>query len=147
MLSDIWIMLPIQDVFCNFSRAIKWCCLIMPSDARLYNRRTVVHKFDLIDKASKDKVMTGSTSGINILLQLTSKWRVGAQFCWLSCWATTPRFDEGDFLWQNVPATLEWRSVSVISGLAWYVDVKQRWWWIGAEFNWIQWDTCLRIAW
>jgi len=39
----------------------------------LYNRLTLFHEFHVLDKASKDKVMTGSTSGCNISASLTSQ--------------------------------------------------------------------------
>jgi len=38
------------------------------SDVGLYNRLTMRHEFHVLDKASKDKVMAGSTSGVNFLL-------------------------------------------------------------------------------
>jgi len=45
----------------------------LPSDAQFYNRLTVFHEFYVLDEVSKDKVMTGSTSGVEILLQLSAK--------------------------------------------------------------------------
>jgi len=43
-------------------------------------------------------VMTGSTTGVNFLLQLPAKGSdVGTRYCWLFCWATSPpRFGEGE---------------------------------------------------
>jgi len=38
--------------------------LYTPVDVGLYNRLTVFHEFHVFDKASKDKVMTGSTSDV-----------------------------------------------------------------------------------
>jgi len=44
--------------------------LLHPSDVGLYNRLTVFHEFHVLDKASKDKVMTVNTFDVNTLLQL-----------------------------------------------------------------------------
>jgi len=46
--------------------------VIMSSDERLYNRLSVFYEFYVLDKASKDKI-TGSTSGVKLLLQVSAK--------------------------------------------------------------------------
>jgi len=43
------------------------------SDVGLYNRPTVPHKFNVLDKASKDKIMTGSTSGVTFSSIISQK--------------------------------------------------------------------------
>jgi len=48
----------------SFHSAIMNMWKYLPSDAWLYNRHTVFHEFHVIDKASKDKVTTGSTYGV-----------------------------------------------------------------------------------
>jgi len=44
-----------------------------PSDAGLYNRVTVFHEIHVLDKASKDKVASGSTSGVNFCFNYQPK--------------------------------------------------------------------------
>jgi len=70
--------------FCrNFSIFYNYLSLIsvyfrLSSDVWLYNRLTLYHEFHMLDKASKDKVKKGSTSGVKMLLQLLTK----RQWCW-----------------------------------------------------------------
>jgi len=45
----------------------------MPSDVGFYNRLTVFHEFHVLDKASKDKIVIGSTAGVKFVLQLPAK--------------------------------------------------------------------------
>jgi len=45
----------------------------MPSDAGLYNRVTVFHEIHVLDKASRDKVASGSTSGVNFFASIISQ--------------------------------------------------------------------------
>ena len=44
-----------------------------PSDAGLYNRVTVFHEIHVLDKASRDKVASGSTSGVNFCFNYQPK--------------------------------------------------------------------------
>jgi len=46
---------------------------IMPYDVGLYNRLAVFHEFHVLDKASRDKVMRGSTSGVKKIPSITSQ--------------------------------------------------------------------------
>jgi len=41
--------------------------------SRLYNRLTVFHEFHVLDKATKDKIMTESTSGVNFCFNYNAK--------------------------------------------------------------------------
>jgi len=45
----------------------------MSSDVGLYNRLTVVHAFNVLDKACKDKVMTVGISDVHIFTSVTSQ--------------------------------------------------------------------------
>jgi len=45
----------------------------MPNDVGLHNRLVMFHKFSFFDKASKDEVMAGSTSGVKFFASVTSQ--------------------------------------------------------------------------
>jgi len=105
---------------------------IRSNDVRLYNRLTVFHEFHVLDKASKDKVMTESTSGVKFLLQLLAKrqWcRHSVSLIVLLSHISFPSWWRWRKFWKNVPATFAWKPMLVLSRVTWYVDEKRRWWW------------------
>jgi len=66
----------------SFSVFFQFCHYLSPV---IYNRLTVFHKFHVLCKASKDKVMTGSISGVKKAVSI------------IDCWATSPSiFDENE---------------------------------------------------
>jgi len=91
----------------------------------------VFHESHVLNKASKDKVMTGCTSGIQKFDSITSQKSVMQALSIIDCPVEPhllPVLVKVKKIWQNVPATLTCKPMSVISGLAWYVDIKRRRW-------------------
>jgi len=81
----------------------------MFSDVALYNRLAVFHEFHVLEKASKDKVTTGSTSGVNVFSSITRQKSVVQALSITDCPAEPyllPVLVKAKNLLQNVPATL-----------------------------------------
>jgi len=75
--------------------------------------------------------LTGSKSSVKFCFNYQPKAVIRALSI-IDCSATLhliPFWWRWRKFWENVVDTLAWKPMSVLSGLAWYVDAKQRWWW------------------
>jgi len=81
----------------------------------------------VLDEASKDEVMTGSTSGVNFdSIKCQKAVMQALSIIDRSAEPRLPVLVKVKNILANVPATLAWRSMLFFAKLTWYMDVKLR---------------------
>jgi len=106
------------------------CLLIFsPVVSGFYNRLTMLHDLHVLDKAGKDNVVESTGHPLHNFSSITSQKQcfkhsvlliVLLSHSWIPFWWSWRKF------WHNVPATLAWKPMFVMSKLTLYMDLK-RW--------------------